>query len=197
VSASGTVDAGSVTVTCQASERELRSAAVWLYLHDRAAQFAMLLIIVGAVALFGLWDRIIVSFSGLVQHPSWIMGRGVAAAIWLAVFIARRIWLLWTMPARAYRRMQMEGPTTLTVSSSGLSWYNSVRRGQAAWTQYAGYALVPDALIFLSSTPYVVPRTTLSPVDFERVLTIARRYLQPLTHFDSQKRLVSAASPAQ
>ena len=51
--------ADSVTVTCQASEHELRSAAVWLYLHYRAAEFGMLLIAVGAVVLAHLWGRII------------------------------------------------------------------------------------------------------------------------------------------
>lgn len=192
MSTSGFTDDGSVTVTCQASESELRSAAIWLYLHDRAAQFAMLLVVVGAVALFFLWDYIIGNFSGLAQHPSWIAGRGVGAAIWLAVFIARRVWLLWTLPARAYQRMQSEGPTTLTVSAAGLDWHNAVRRGQSAWTQYAGYALLPDALIFLSSTPYIVPRSTVAPADFERVLAIAQSHLQPLTQFDSQKRSVSA-----
>lgn len=195
MSAPNDVDPGSVTVTCQSSERELRSAAIWLYLHDRAGQYAIVLVVVGAVALFAFWDRIVVNFSGLMQHPNSIMGRGVAAAIWLAVFIARRAWLLWRLPARAYRRMQREGPTTLTVSSSGLSWYNAVRRGQAAWQMYAGYALLPDALIFLSSIPYIVPRSTVSPADFERVLTIAKRYLQPLTHFDSQRRAGSPSPP--
>jgi hypothetical protein len=189
VSAPNDADPGSVTVNCQSSERELRAAAIWLYVHDRAAQYAWLLIILGAVAVAFLWTRIAGNFGGLMQHPSWIAGRGAGAAIWLACFIAYRVWLLWTMPARAYQRMQRDGPTTLTVSSSGLSWHNSVRRGQAAWQFYAGYALLPEALIFLSSIPYIVPRSTVVPEDFERVLAIARRYLQPLTHFDSQRKV--------
>lgn len=191
-------DAGpeSVTVTCQASLQELRSAALWLYLHDRAAQIGILLVIAGAVGIFILFGRIAANASALAEHPSWILGRGVVSLIWLAFFVTYKAWMLWTLPARAWSRLQVEGPTTLTVSSMGLSWHNSVRRGESSWNDYVGYAELSDVLIFVSSQPFVVPRSTVSAVDLARVLAIAGRYLQPVSQFDSRKRRVSVASPA-
>ncbi|MBV8374962.1 MAG: hypothetical protein JO302_05585 [Candidatus Eremiobacteraeota bacterium] len=190
---SATGDAGSdaATVTCQASLGELRSAAFWLYTHDRASQRVILLVIAGAIVIFTWFDQIVGHWSAftqyLIEHPSWGNGRGVGATIWVAAFVTYRAWLLWTLPARAWRRMQMEGPVTLTVSATGLSWHNSVRRKEAGWDQYCGYAELPAALIFVSTQPFIVPRSTVSSIDFERVLAIAKRYLQPVKQFDSQK----------
>jgi hypothetical protein len=178
---------GTVTVTCQASLRELRAAAFWLYLHDRAAHITILLVIAGAIVIFGAFDRIVGHWNAFIVHPSWMAGRGIASAIWLLGFGAHRVWLLWTLPERAWQRMQREGSTTLTVSPAGLSWYNSVRRNQAGWDQYVGYALLPEVLILVSSQPYIVPRSTVSALDFERVLAIAKCHLQPVTRLDSQK----------
>jgi hypothetical protein len=196
---SATSDAGSdaVTVTCQASLRELRSAAFWLYLHDRASQRVMLFVIVGAIVIFIVFDRLTHHWSAFVEHLSWMSGRGVGSAIWVLGFIIHRVWLLWTLPARAWRRMRQEGPTTLTASSTGLSWHNSLRRQEAAWDQYDGYAVLPEELIFVSSQPYVVPRSTVSSIDFERVLAIAKRHLRPVKQFDSQKGRISPASPVR
>jgi hypothetical protein len=190
-------DAGpdAVTVTCQASLRELRSAALWLYVHDRATERGLLFVIVSTIVIFMVFDRIAQNWSALIQHPSWVSGRGVGSTIWVAGFVIRRVWLLWTLPARAWRRQRLEGPTTLTVSSTGLAWRNSVRQKEAGWGQYLGYAVLPEVLIFVSSQPYIVPRSTVSSIDFERVLTIAKRHLQPVRQFDSRKGTMSATSP--
>jgi hypothetical protein len=196
---SATSDAGSdaVTVTCQASLRELRSAAFWLYLHDRATERGILFVIVGAIVIFYVSDQLVHHWSALMEHPSWMQGRGIGSTIWLAGFVIHRAWLLWTLPARAWRRLQLDGPTTLTVSSTGLSWRNSVRRNEAGWGQYVGYAVLPEVLIFVSSQPFIVPRSTVGSIDFERVLAIAKRYLQPVKQFDPRKARVSAASPVR
>jgi hypothetical protein len=197
VNATSGADTGSVTVTCQASLRELRAAALWLYLHDRAAQYAILLVLLGALVIFVAWGRIVGQWSAVAEHPSWISGRAIGSAIWLLAFTAYRAWLLWTLPERAWQRLQREGSTTLTVSATGLSWHKAARQNEVPWEHYAGYALLPDALLLLSGTPYIVPRSTVSPVDFERVLAIVKAHLQPLTHFDSQKKPVVAAPPAR
>jgi hypothetical protein len=193
---SATSGAGSdaVTVTCQASLRELRSAAFWLYTHDRATETGIFLVILGAIVIFYVFDSIAFHWSAFIEHPSWRAGRGVAAAIWLLSFVIYRVWLLWTLPARAWRRMRLQGPTTLTVSSTGLSWRNSVGRKAAGWDQYVGYAVLPDVLIFVSSSPYIVPRSTVNSIDFERVLAIAKRNLAPVKQFDLRKARVSPAS---
>jgi hypothetical protein len=196
MSATDDVGSDAVTVTCQASLRELRSAVLWLYTHDRASERGILFLIVSTILIFLVLDRISQNWSGLIQHPSWISGRGIGSTIWVAGFTIHRVWLLWTMPARAWRRQGLEGPTTLTVSSTGLAWHNSVREKEAtSWDQYVGYAVLPEVLIFLSSQPYIVPRSTVSPIDFERVLTIAKRHLQPVKQFDSRKGRISPAAP--
>jgi hypothetical protein len=157
-----TSDAGSdaVTVTCQASFRELRAAMSWMYRHDPA--FLDQLFKPG-----GLYNA-----GPLV----WLVGLAISPLIFAF---------------RAWRRTQAEGPTTLTVSPSGLSWYNSKQRKEAGWDQYDGYVVLPDVLIFVWKA-FVVPRSTVSPIDFERVLSIAKRHLQPV---DSSTGRISPASP--
>lgn len=194
MSATDDTGSGSVTVTCQASLRELRAATFWLYLHDRAAHIAILLVLAGAVLIFFLFDRIAANWGGFTEHPSWMAGRGLASALWLLAFTAYRAWVLWTLPERAWQRLQREGPTTLTVSSAGLSWYNSARRNAAAWDRYAGYALLPDVLILVSRQPFIIPRSTAGALGFERVVAIAKEYLQPVNRFDSQKPTVTPST---
>jgi hypothetical protein len=194
-------DAGSdaVTVTCQASLGELRAATFWLYMHDWASLRAnFLLIVVPAILIFMLFDRIAHNWSGFInQRWNYLSGRGVGAMVWIVAFVIHRVWQLWVLPARAWRRFQAEGPTTLTVSSSGLSWYNSRQRKEVGWEQYDGYVVLPDAIIFLSRVPYIVGRSTVSPFDFERVISIAQQHLQAVKQFDSLKGRISSASPAR
>jgi hypothetical protein len=52
-------------------------------------------------------------------------------------------------------------------------------------------------LIFVSREPYIVPRSTVGSIDFERVLAIAKRHLQPVKQFDPRKTRISAVSPVR
>jgi len=180
-----TSDTGSdaVTVTCQASLQELRAAALWLYIHDRKSQIAILLtMVLPAILIFWVSDQVAHHWSGFINaRYNYVTYRGVGSMVWVAGYIIHRAWLLWTLPARAWRRFQAAGPTTLTVSSTGLSWYNSQQRKEVGWDQYVGYAVLPELLIFLAKVPYIVPRSTVSPIDFEHVLTIAKRQLRAVS----------------
>ena len=103
--------------------------------------------------------------------------RNLAGFLWFVGAVYHWVSRLVTLPERAWRRLSLEGPTKLTVSSAGLSWCNSNQRQQLGWDQYYGYVVLPEELIFVSRMPYIVPRSTVSPVDFERVLTIAKQHL--------------------
>ncbi len=152
-------------------------------------------IVVPAIIIFLLFDQIADHWSGFIhQRWNYLSGRGVGAMVWVVGFIIHRAWLLSTLPGRAWRRTQAAGPTTLTVSSTGLSWYNSAQRKEVSWDQYDGYVVLPEVLIFLSKMPFIVPRSTVSSIDFERVLTIVKRHLQPVKWFDSGTGRISPAS---
>jgi hypothetical protein len=149
-------------------------------------------VLVGAVGLIDLaaphWNAL--------SHRRWEFWRvrGLASFIAVVGAVCYGVAQLWTLPARAWRRLRLEGPTTLTVSATGLSWYNSKRRNAAGWERYDGYVVLPEALVFVARVPFIVPRSTVNALDFERVLTIAQRYLQPVKWYDSRTGGTSAAS---
>lgn len=192
------VGSDAVTVTCQASLRELRAAAFWMYTHDRQTQIGILLYVVAIVAILMLINSAAHHWTTL-YHQQWtyLRLRGLACFFWFVGGVYHGVSVLVTLPERAWRRLSLEGPTKLTVSSTGLSWYNSKQRQEVGWDQYYGYVALPEELIFVSRMPYIVPRSTIRPVDFERVLAIAKRHLQPVKQFDSRTGKISPASPAR
>ena len=183
-----------VTVTCQASLRELRAAAFWLYTHDRQTQIGILIYVATIIAILMLINTAAHHWNTL-YHQQWnyTQLRNLAGFLWFVGAVYHWVSRLVTLPERAWRRLSLQGPDKLTVSSGGLSWYNSRGRDAVGWDQYYGYAVLPEALLFLSRMPYIVPRSTVSPVDFERVLTIAKRHLQAATWFDSRSGKISPA----
>lgn len=192
VSAMGDSGSDAVTVTCQASLPELRAATFWLYTHDRQARIRILLYLVLIVGIFILIDNAAHHWDAVYnQRWSYWQLRGVASFALLVGVVYRGVTQLWTMPARAWRRISLQGPDTLTVSSTGLSRYNSKGQRTTGWDQYDGYVVLPEALLFLSRVPYIVPRSTVSPIDFERVLAIAKRDLQPVKWYDSRTKTAS------
>jgi len=182
-----------VTVTCQASLGEMRSAVFWLTTHDRAARGAIVAgVVVPLIAVVaGIGTLAFIRHLSPHRHTSMLAL--FALAVLIAVPSFRLISGLWNVPAKAWRRGQAEGPTTLTVSSKGLDSSNSARREHLDWAQLDGYAVLPNALIFVSSQPFVVPRSTVNSIDFERVCAVAKQYLQPITSFDSRARAASTS----
>ncbi len=197
MSAMSDVVSDAVTVTCQASLRELRAAAFWLYTHDRQTQIGILLYVATIVAILLLINTAAHHWTTLYRQWHYTQLRNLAGFLWFVGAVYHWVSRLVTLPERAWRRLSLEGPTKLTVSSTGLSWCNSNQRQQLGWDQYYGYVVLSEELIFVSRMPYIVPRSTVSPVDIERLLTIAKQHLPPVKWFDSRTGRISPASPVR
>lgn len=147
-------ESGSVTVSCAASLDEIREANRWLFTHDRAYFGAIFrTIIAPASVLCG--SIFLLTYSVAPLARATLVGLLVVALVQLRLGL-RLIFGTFTIASHTFARSQREGPTILTVSAAGLQWENQAKCKQLPWKEIAGYAKLPNVLVFTANPPFML-----------------------------------------
>lgn len=173
------VEQPQVTVTCQASLPEYGALVSWQFWH----QPGLLLRYIFLGCYF--FATIVASWAAanLVwgQGRTWLAWLLAGVVFWSAAYVYGYAYSLLSRPHSMWES-GADTPTTLTISDQGLAYTKDDMSVRLGWSHYFGYAQLPSLLVLVARADcFIVPRSTVNPDDFDRVLEVVMRHLRPTT----------------
>jgi hypothetical protein len=168
-----------LTVTCQSSLPEYRAFTWWLMRHHPGAfQSWVVFLAYLIVVLVASW---LGSNSAQASGQQLLAGFLAFVAIFSGLMMFSYIRTLLRRPKVMWKR-GTDTPTLLTVSDSGIAYVKDGAKVQADWGNYLGYAQLSSQVLLVGRAGFfIIPRSSMSVDDFDRVVAVVARHLQPTT----------------